>query len=333
MNDISAAPTQPFKDRKTGLIVFGILEIIGGVFCALAVPLMLFSMVVTSRLPEEARAGTDPAAMVPGMAFYIVFAVAFIWMGIGSIKARRWARALWLVLSWVGFVSGVLGLLFWLFFMQDMFGAMGGSGQMPPGMVSVMKVVTTLFIVLIYIMIPGIGILFYGSRHVKATCEAWDPVERWTDRCPLPVLAMSLMLGIGGVSMLTMAAYKFAMPFFGVIITGVQGAVVVSALTAAMVILCRGIYKLETRAWWGTIALFAVSMVSWGLTLSRTGLMAYYEKMGMPEPSLELFRSAGLADNPAFLYYSFACFAGMLAFLVYLRRYFRFASREAAPAA
>jgi hypothetical protein len=44
-------------------------------------------------------------------------AVALIWLGIGSIKARRWARALLLIFSWSWLVMGVCMTAVMPFFM------------------------------------------------------------------------------------------------------------------------------------------------------------------------------------------------------------------------
>ena len=90
-----------FKDRKVGLVVFGILQIILGGLCALLVPLMILGMIASRTFEDVSAAGMSARMMVPGVLFYVIVAVWFIWMGIGSIKARRWARALVLVTSWL----------------------------------------------------------------------------------------------------------------------------------------------------------------------------------------------------------------------------------------
>jgi hypothetical protein len=46
----------------------------------------------------------------------------------------------------------------------------------------------------VFVLLPAIWTYFYRSPHVKATCEARDPVARWTDACPLPVLGFCLWL-------------------------------------------------------------------------------------------------------------------------------------------
>ncbi len=41
------AQTPDFKDRKTGLVIFGILQILLGALCALMVPLMILGIVIS----------------------------------------------------------------------------------------------------------------------------------------------------------------------------------------------------------------------------------------------------------------------------------------------
>ena len=49
--------------------------------------------------------------MIPGIALYLMLAVAFIWLGVGSIRARRWAWTLTVVLSWMWLIMGVAGFV------------------------------------------------------------------------------------------------------------------------------------------------------------------------------------------------------------------------------
>ncbi|MHC4464804.1 MAG: hypothetical protein ACYS30_25750 [Planctomycetota bacterium] len=48
--------TSDFKDRKAGLVVFGILEVILGAFFALMVPLMIFGMIASATLNKSPAA-------------------------------------------------------------------------------------------------------------------------------------------------------------------------------------------------------------------------------------------------------------------------------------
>jgi len=115
------AKSSSFKDMKTGLIVFGILQIIFGGFCALMIPFAVIGMIASAFLDSGTAAPVRPTMMIPAILLYVVLAAWFIWMGIGSIKARRWARALVLVTSWIWLVGGIGGLVFLMLFMPDMF--------------------------------------------------------------------------------------------------------------------------------------------------------------------------------------------------------------------
>ena len=86
--ETTAAPD--YKDRSTGLVVFGILTLLFGCLAGLFVPLMLFGQIMAAKAPNAPP--VNHAAMLPGMAVYGLLAVTLIWLGIGSIQKRRWAR-------------------------------------------------------------------------------------------------------------------------------------------------------------------------------------------------------------------------------------------------
>jgi hypothetical protein len=84
-----------YKNRSGGLVVFGVLTILLGVICGLMVPMMLLGQLTK---PQSADVPAITLAMIlPALLIYGGLAVAWVWLGIGSIKARRWARALLLI--------------------------------------------------------------------------------------------------------------------------------------------------------------------------------------------------------------------------------------------
>src|SRR5215207_4853459 len=85
-----------YRDRRTGLIVFGIIEIIIGLFLLLFVFLMIAGMM----MGNAAGARTELKMILPNLVMYPLLAAAFICLGIGSMIRRRWARALSLIVSW-----------------------------------------------------------------------------------------------------------------------------------------------------------------------------------------------------------------------------------------
>src|SRR5690348_15437184 len=81
-----------YNDRSRGLVVFGVLTILLGVLSGLMIGLMLLGHALSARNPNAPAPSF--AMILPGLLMYGGLAVVLIWLGIGSIKARRWARAL-----------------------------------------------------------------------------------------------------------------------------------------------------------------------------------------------------------------------------------------------
>lgn len=310
------------KDRKTGLIVFGILEILLGAFCVLMVSFVILGMLISATLNKSSAQPLSTSMTVAGILFNVLPAIWFVWMGIGSIKARRWARALLLVTSWFWLIGGIMGLVFMLVFLSDMYDQMGKSGQMPQQIAAGIKYVMIGFMAVFYVVIPGALVLFYGSRHVKATCERMDPQVRWTDKCPLPVLAMSLISGFWAVCMLITGFYGWTTLFFGFILSGIAGALVALVSMLLLGYVAWGAYKLDIKAWWCAVLLTIAWGVSVGITFSRVSLIESYERANFPAPQLEIMKQL-IMPGPSWM----VLFCGLwvviaLVYLLYTRRYF-----------
>jgi hypothetical protein len=310
-----------FKDSKTGLIVFGILHIIFGGFCALMVPFMIFGMIASAFLGMSDPPSMRTTMVIPGLLLYLLLAVWFICMGIGSIKARRWARALILVSSCLWLICGFSGLIFILLLMPDIYDRMGENEQIPPELARIMKYVMAAFMTVLYVLIPAVLVLFYGSKNVKATCRFRDPQIRWTDKCPLPVLALSLMFGFWAVSMPFTGLYGWAVPFFGFILTGIRGAAVVLVVMLLSGYIAWGTYKLSIKAWWAAVLLIIAWALSTGITFSRVSILDCYEKMNFPEQQFDIMKQLSISQDYLLLF-SGLWFVGFLGYLLYTRRYF-----------
>ena len=320
-----------FKDMKTGLMVFGILQIIFGGFCVLMIPFMIFGMIASAFLDKSSATAMSPTMMIPAVLLYVVLAAWCICMGIGSIKARRWARALLLVTSWLWLIGGINGFIFVLLFMPDMFEKMGANEQIPEGVAIFMKYAMTGFMAVFYVIIPAVLVLFYGNKNVKATCEFRDTKVRWTDKCPLPVLALSLMFGFWTVSMLSMGLYGWTIPFFGSILSGAKGAAVVLVVMLLSGYIAWGTYRLSINAWWGAVLLVVGWAVSAGVTFSRVSMLDYYEKMNFPEQQLDAIKQYSILQGNSMILFCGLSLVGFLGYLLYTRRYFvRSAEQESA---
>lgn len=320
-SDIAAPPTLPYKDRKTGLVVFGIMTLLLGLVCALFVPLMIFG----ASVAPKGSPSQDMRAIVPGILVYGMLAVALIWLGIGSIKARRWARALLLIFSWGMLVVGVLTIAFMVVWMPKIIEASSAAapaGQAAPPMDFIMGF-TIAFMAFFMVVLPGVWVFFYQSPHVKVTCEAEDPVERWTDRCPLPVIALSIWLCSAIPSFLFMAlGYKAVLPFFGTFVVGALGTAIYLLVAILWTYAAWAMYKLRWIGWWIVVVSVVLFGVSAFLTYSRHDITELYELMGYPAEQLALMKKFTFMTGSGMAWMTAGFMLPFLGYLIFVRRYF-----------
>ena len=315
-----------YKDRSTSLIVFGILTILLGCMTGLLVLLMLVGQVAA----RSTNAPPTPlSAILSAMFIYGILAVALVWLGIGSIKARRWARALLLIFSWSWFVMGVFVLLFMAFFMPTILAnihasATPGQPAIPAAAIGVIMVFTGLILGVFFILVPAVWIFFYNSRHVKATCETRDSVTRWTDACPLPVLGLCLWLLFSVPMLLIMPIMGHGvMPFFGMLLTGLPGTLFCLALAVLWGYCAWLLYKLDVRGWWLILIAMVMFMVSAVLTYARHDVIEMYQLMGYPQAQIEQIQKTGLLTGNRMAWMMSFSMLPFLGYIFFIKKYLR----------
>ena len=316
-----------FKDRKVGLVVFGIFQIILGALCALFIPLMILGMIAGRNTAQGASLGTA----IPGLIVYIFLAAWFISMGVGSIMARRWARALSLIFSWVWMICGVIGILFMAAISPALFAQMSQDPNLPPAALKIVKIIMFGTLSVFYVFLPAVFLFFYRSPHVKATCEARDAQERWTDRRPLPVLALSLLFGFWALSMLFLAFYNWSLPFFGFILNGPAGAAAAIVLILLSAYVAWGTWHLRMAAWWCAVLSTLLWTLSTLVTFARMDLMDMYEKMNFPPEQIEMMKQTPMPPGELLIPFAVVSAICFLAYLFYTKRFFQPAAQTPAP--
>jgi len=325
-----AAPVR-YQDRSIGLILVGLMEIALGLMCLAMLAFMGIGALSLSRLPEGQAAGMNPRVLVASFAFYLLFAAFFFTMGVGTLRGRRWARTIMLVLSWVWLIGGVFGTIVMFFILPKMTGAISatasrGGSAADPGVGMVIMGCVAVFMGLIYIVLPGILVLFYRGPNVKATFEAKDPSIPWTDRVPAPVLALTLLFGTSAVCALAATTYA-VFPVFGYILTGLPAIVAFLVLGALSALLAWALYRRRPAAWWGALAWSVLGGAHsfFFFTHGGAGLRRMYEAMGTPAAQLEQIEKMGIYDlwnNPAVLALIVLGWLGWLGFLIWVKRFF-----------
>ena len=321
MTQVPYAYQQPLPpiphDRKTGLIVFGIFAlVIGGLAACSAIFTPLMLMMASAMQPKTGTpapgGGTiivhssqpDPRTIPSAVTVYAVVAAAFIAGGVGSIRARRWARPLMLSVGWTWLLVGVFGMVMMaalLPSMQEMMapGAGAGPGRpaMPPGFTSAIMWITGAISFVLYIALPSVFLLFYSSRHVRTTLEHYDPAPGWADRAPVSVFTLAVALAVSGLFTLAMVTYG-AFPLLGTMLTG--PAAMGATVATAGVFLLAGylVFELRMSGWWLTMLISIVLPLGMIVSFQRLGVITMYEHMGMPPEHIEAVRDNALMRGP-----------------------------------
>lgn len=289
-------PTTEFKSRRTGLIVFGILEIIIGLIYLVPMGALMLPA-VTQAVPDAVMA----------IAILAALAIVSIWLGIGTLMGRRWARALSLLVAWDWLAVGLLMLVYSLF-----------APDMSTGMLGVFIFIT---------LVAAMFVFFYGSKNVKATFEARDPHIRWTDKCPLPVLALSLAYGLTTLSALIGTYTNTPIPFFGTLLTGLASQVYYLLQLGLAAYLAWGTYNLTRNAWLMSVGLTVLFGASAVVSYSTIDMTTLYRAMNVPYDQIELMRQQGWGtDRIAFIFGVLSIL--WLGYLVYVKKYFTGASLQ-----
>jgi hypothetical protein len=301
-----------FKNRKVWLVVFGILQIILGAFCMH----IAITMATSGDILKNAGTNLPDSIRILTCMLYLGLAIWFILMGIGSIKARRWARVLILITSWVWLIVGLSILFYEIAWMPDVYNGMVESGKTTPEAAKVAKYLTIGFSSIFMVIMPSIFVLFYSGKNVKATCEFRDQNIRWTDKCPLPVLILSLWNGFAGATMFLSLFSGYSFPFFGFILKGVPALVVILALVLSYLYLAWGTYKLKIKAWWGTVALTFIISISVTINyLSGTFMKIMNDQPNQPGGN-------AFVQGTGIVIFTGVTTVLLLGYLVYIRKFF-----------
>jgi len=259
------------------------------------------------------------------MIIYGGLAVALIWLGIGSVMARRWARALLLIFSWSWLLMGAVASVFLVIFLPKMLANIPnppGQPPMPPEAKVVMMVTLVIFFGGFFVLLPAVWTFFYNSRHVKATCDARDPVTRWTDACPLPVLGLSLWLAFSAPMLLIAPIVgRGVTPFFGMFLSGVPGGILCLVMACVWAYAAWALYRLKPQGWWVILIAMIVMMTSTILTFSTQNPLEMYRLMGYPQEQIDQIEKTGPLAGNGLIWIGLSWMLPFFGYLWFVRRF------------
>lgn len=304
-----------FDDRRTALALLGALQIFAGIA---AVGLGFLVMIVL------ATAGGMTGSATSSIFFYFGGGVLLIVLGVGSIRCRRWARDLILVLSAVATTIGVFATAMIAIIMPRIARDVPDDGD---PLTTALILISVGVIAIFMIAIPAAHVYIYSRPSIRQTCLARDPRSPWTEKMPLPVLGVVALLLFGGVSTLMSITHP-VIPIGGTILTGTAGMMTVLLISGAMIALAWGLGRLSRVAWLSLLVwLIAGAAIGvWTLfSIDYAEMYALMSEQYRADVPVELF---DIYSSPAVIATFAIGWTAWLAYVIYIRRFMK----DAAPA-
>jgi hypothetical protein len=257
------------------------------------------------------------ALVVQNLGYYLIAAL-LIPVGIGHVRLRRWALTLTQLTIWFWLGAGML-LCANLIALAPSLSKLDLSREV----LFLRSGVTGAAAVIFLILLPLLGLRFYRSEKVRSIFEAHDPNRYWTERTPLPVLALLLLFGIMILVLHIGIFFQSMFPVFGQILLGRSMVYVYSACILITGILIYGTARLKTWAWWSSLVFLSLLAVSTILSFSRYSFSDLIQMMDLPAYEVDfLNRIVLLQDYPLVGLLTGPLLAG-IGLAIYSRRYFR----------
>jgi hypothetical protein len=272
-------------------VLFGSAALFLGAGCG---ALALFSLTLpflVRRLPTSAAPAADLRSALLGFLTYALAGAVLAWAGVGSIRKRRWVRPVMLTIAWTWLFVGLFGLLAAVAVLDDLPYLARPATPWSPEMVLAVQCVVLGITGVAGVLLPALFVWAYGDERVLLTCRREDPEPGWADRCPWPVLLLSLELALAAVLTLLMVL-RPVVPLFGLLVTGWPAVPLLLAGGAIMGCLALATYRCSTAGWWGTTLLLVLLGLSTTLTSLVTDPALLYRELGYSQSAAALSPSA-----------------------------------------
>jgi hypothetical protein len=200
------------------------------------------------------------------------------------------------------------------------------AGATPEISTAIMAVIVTViiaFLAFFMIVVPLAFVIFYARRDVDLTCRHRDPVERWTDRTPLPVLAGSVLFLVGAIYFLLVGITTPIFPFFGRYLTGISGGLCFIVMAGLDSYLAVAFYRLRNAGWWTAIVVTSLHLISSSLTYWKADLMQAYSRIGMSVAQINMLNSNPMFRDHILVWWGSISAIAFFGYVLWLKRYFK----------
>jgi len=198
-----------YHDRGTGLVIFGVLQIILGLLAALMVPFIALGAFM-SRLAPGGALRSRPVHLRSRHLRIRCLRADWTRDRIGANEALGACPDAGhrLVLAYHGLADHSPADCDATPNDAKRVGAgpaecsRGPSPTISTGVLAVIITLIIIFAAVFLVLAPIAFVVFYSRKDVSETVRHRDPIERWTDQTPLPVLGASVVLAMGALYLL-----------------------------------------------------------------------------------------------------------------------------------
>jgi hypothetical protein len=157
---------------------------------------------------------------------------------IGYLFGRRWARSLLMVYSLPIFFYEVIKIIFYLM------PTINGAWVLDTGFWE------ALLFLSVAVLTPIAFLLFNLQPNVKQLFETLDKNKSWTDRFPLSVLLLLMLLFQAYSQIIYFPKNNYLISYFGQSFDGWYGVIIKIIIILIFLLLARGLFFLFNKYWW-----------------------------------------------------------------------------------
>jgi hypothetical protein len=154
------------------------------------------------------------------------------------------------------------------------------------------------------------------------TCEIRDPKVRWTDRLPVPLLGLVLVVGFMAIVTIGTGIALPVFPLFGTFVSGPLATGIFLFLGAVLAGCAWGLARRRTPFLWAFAGVLVLTSISTTVTLWIHGFLPIYEFIGASEEMMAVLRSNPAMGNRSAILMGPVSLIPVLCLVFYCRRWF-----------
>jgi hypothetical protein len=280
-----------YKDRSRILVGIGLLMLLVGIVAAFMGPVEMYCFYLFSQGGRLHYEGFGFGSFMFGniacqIIGYYVIAAVFIPLGYGHMRMHRWARTVSLTLLWFWLVVGLpLTIVFLLVLITA------------KELTLFAVLITVVFLLSSYSVIPGLLIRFYQSQDVRLTFAASDAKSYGIEGLPLPILVLCALFLFYTIALHIPIFFNGIFPLFGLLLFNLEGFFLIDVSITCLVLLLWGTARQKTWAWWGSVAYFSLLTSSLILTFPRSSLSDILSGMRFAPIEMEALQGVPLEGS------------------------------------